>query len=215
MAQSTTLRGSCWLITDYNVDDHEARYFPKTPEDTGRVPDWVKECHGGVEICPDTQRRHLQVGIVCSRQIRLSALISWVPGAHCEVAKNRTAVLRYAMKEETAEGEKQVATNSTPFLAPNEILDEISDYVVAQDGFVCQSEYSKRTKAQKEAAYMEATCDIVAANPRKLATYMNPRIKTMWLDYGHVFVLHAIQRVCQNGAFDTDEDNEEERGGSD
>jgi len=43
-----------------------------------KLPDHVKELHRKKEICPETQREHFQIHVVCHRQVRLKAMTDWI-----------------------------------------------------------------------------------------------------------------------------------------
>jgi len=102
-------KSSCWLTTAYNDDIGIL-------EDVSTYPDYVKEVLGGREMCPDTGRLHFQGAIILHSQQRFSALKKWLPTAWLGVAKSRDAVKKYAMKKETAVGEKTVRENTIPYL---------------------------------------------------------------------------------------------------
>jgi len=47
-------------------------------EALGKLPEHVKELHKKLEVCPTTGKEHYQIHVVCHRQVRLSAMTSWI-----------------------------------------------------------------------------------------------------------------------------------------
>lgn len=110
----TKARGCYWIITAYNDEILKC-------EQSSAYPSFVRTIHGGREKCPTTGREHFQ-GAVVTSQIRFSQLKSWLPTAHIELAVSKDAVMKYAMKNETAIGEKVVRENDKKFYRMEELL---------------------------------------------------------------------------------------------
>lgn len=100
-----------WAVTAFNGDILSL-------EDRSRFPPYVKEVYGGREICKETGREHFQGHISLRNGQRMSALKKWLPTAHLGVARNFNASITYAMKSDTASGEKKRVENPNP-PAPN------------------------------------------------------------------------------------------------
>lgn len=103
-----TDKSTWWSITSF--DEGEICYLI-----AGTFPEWVHKVHGGVEKCPDTGREHFQGALQCRSQQRFSAVKRMLPKSHLEPARHSEALRRYAMKADTAVGEKREITNATPY----------------------------------------------------------------------------------------------------
>ena len=101
-------KATWWCITTF--DEGEQKYL-----ETGPYPEWVSKVYGGMEKCPDTERLHFQGALQCRSQQRFSAIKKLLPKAHIEIAQSADALKRYAMKAETAVGEKKERVNTTPY----------------------------------------------------------------------------------------------------
>lgn len=104
-----TDKASAWSVTAFNTEI-------EVLEDVSTYPDFVKEVLGGREMCPQTGTMHFQGAVILHSQQRLSALKKWLPTAHWEPARQRDALKRYAMKLDTAVGEKTVRENAIPYM---------------------------------------------------------------------------------------------------
>jgi len=110
-----TDKSTWWSITTF--DEGEQEWLKK-----GEFPGFVEKVHGGMEMCPTSNRLHFQGAVQCKAQQRFSAIKTMLPKAHIEAAIHREALRKYCMKEETAVGEKTVITNSTPYYTLEKLL---------------------------------------------------------------------------------------------
>jgi len=101
-----------WCITAYDKDIALCE---------GTLPEFVRSILGGRETCPKTGRLHFQGALQCFEQVRGAKIKSWLPTAHLEAARKVEALKKYAMKAETAAGEKVVRKNSIPHYTAHEI----------------------------------------------------------------------------------------------
>lgn len=117
MAQSTD-KATWWSVTAYG-NEIELMQGPIYPE-------FVERVMGGLEECPTTGRKHFQGALKCRRQMRFKQIKEWLPTAHIEVAKAVEALKKYAMKQETAAGEKKEVVNSAPHITVRKVMEELS-----------------------------------------------------------------------------------------
>lgn len=110
--QTEINRGTNWSVTAFNGEADMLESIRKG-ETTYRLPEWVKELHGGLEECPTSGKVHFQGYLRCRDQQRLSKVKKFLPTAHLEVATNKYALAQYAVKADTAVGEKTVTENNT------------------------------------------------------------------------------------------------------
>lgn len=174
MTDRQTDKASCWIATAYNDEI-------LLLEDATKYPQFVKEVHGGREMCPTTGKLHFQGAIFLHSQQRLSALKRWLPTAHLETAKSRDAVKRYCMKKDTAVGEKTVRGNALAYFRMDEWLtmlgntirdlkqNDIQQYI---DLVVGDEDRSKE--------YWYAVNVIIKTYPHAIASFTDARFKLAW-----------------------------------
>jgi hypothetical protein len=124
-----TDKSTWWSITSF--DDGEKAYLGG-----GNFPEWVAAVHGGIEKCPDTGREHFQGALQCRSQQRFSAIKKILPKSHIEPARHAEALRKYAMKVDTAVGEKREITNGTPYYTA-EMLQKLIAITPCETGFNC------------------------------------------------------------------------------
>lgn len=117
------IRATWWSITAFN---DEATLLCASMEGKGEIPNFVKEIHGGMEKCPTTGKEHFQ-GALHTDQVRLSQLKKWLPTSHLEKAKNKNALIKYALKADTAVGVKSSMEN-TGYMSIDNIVRELIIY---------------------------------------------------------------------------------------
>lgn len=107
-----------WSVTAFN---DEIEIMEKPP-----YPAFVRKVFGGRETCPETGKLHFQGAVQCWNAVRLTQFKSWLPTAHLEPAKHKDALQKYAMKQETAVGEKKVQENTLPHFSADKICEQIA-----------------------------------------------------------------------------------------
>lgn len=122
MAPSNNTKALWWSVTAFN--DSEIGKLENRLE----FPDWVECIHGGREECPETKRLHFQGAIQCRRQMRFNQVKKWLPTAHLEVARNPSAIKKYALKPETAVGPKDSIKNPEPNITINSIMIKLAEW---------------------------------------------------------------------------------------
>jgi len=131
----------------------------------------------------------------------MSAVMKWIPGAHLEATKDKDAAESYAMKPETAIGEKK-SVESLGYMQPQEQLAMIASVVVDMlelQKIVPDLDMEKHVpdfsfgfnhmeKKSLEWWYIQATRRILELNPQYQAMFMNTRLKPAWVDYAGVYI---------------------------
>lgn len=107
-------KSTWWSVTAYSAEISLL--------ESNEFPEFVGKVFGGREACPTTGREHFQGAIQCRRQVRLAQLKQWLPTAHLEPARDRLALRRYVMKEETAVGPKVSRENDVQQVSVKQIL---------------------------------------------------------------------------------------------
>lgn len=175
------VRSTWWSVTAFNGE-------MAVLEDTAHYPEFVVRVYGGREVCPTSGREHFQGAIQCQVQVRMSIFKQWLPTAHLEPARSQDALKAYAMKPETAIGEKVERLNEVQpvFLKAHEVCAligkqlskaELSDLVVCP--------------------YWLAVNRILIANKSLTSQLMNPSLRNFWLNTRHVWEAEAPAIVLQ------------------
>lgn len=154
-----TDKATWWSVTAFN---QEIDLLEK-----GEFPSYVKAVYGGREECPDTKRLHFQGAVQLRSQQRLSTLKKWLPTAHFEVARNKDAIKKYAMKEETAVGPKTEKINDIEHITVEKIMLKMAD---EWDSDV-YSEYLEEFKDDVKEAFKSAYWHTVRSILRKYPDY--------------------------------------------
>lgn len=159
MAQ-TTKRSTFWSVTAFNAEI-ELLKGPK-------FPDWVKRVYGGEEKCPTSGTIHFQGCVQCTSQQRFSMFKSWLPTAHLEPARKKWALQKYAMKKETAIGEKLVREN-------------VQAHMSAQDICMLLARQTDNTQvASLDVDYYKRVRMILCEQPHLAGQLMNPSLRNFF-----------------------------------
>lgn len=184
MAQN---KSTWWSVTAFNAEISQL--------ESAEFPEFVAKVYGGREKCPETGREHFQGAIQCRRQVRMTQLKTWLPTAHLEPARNVDALKKYAMKEETAVGEKTERSNAVPMVTIRNIMEWLShthdelnlkDYI---DELV--KKYGYTVKKAKHEAYWRAVRELLTYNEcaRNVChLFSRADVKDLWYHTGDVWV---------------------------
>jgi Putative viral replication protein. len=129
----------------------------------GTLPEFVKEVYGGRETCPETGTLHFQGAIRCFEQVRMSKFKSWLKKAHLEPARSAEALKKYAMKTETAAGDKVVRVNSVPHYLAHEMC-----LLLAQ------------TSSQTDIGFWPRVNILLVKSPELAGQLMNPSLRNFY-----------------------------------
>lgn len=126
----------------------------------GTLPEFAKAIHGGRETCPTTGRLHFQGALQCFEQVRMAKIKSWLKKAHLEPARSADALKKYAMKSDTAAGEKVVRNNPVPHYTAQQIC-----LLLAQ------------TSRQTDIGFWPRAKDLLRKTPELAGQLMNPSLR--------------------------------------
>lgn len=178
MTEKSTDKATWWSITVFNSEISRV-------EDEANYPHYVKKVWGGREKCPETGTEHFQGCLQLTTQMRLSALKSWLPTAHFEVAKSTEALKKYAMKADTSTGEKIIRENPTKFYSAENILK-----LIAAEPEV-RFMYRAR-QADSQTRFWVGVREILTVKPELAGQLMNPSLKAFWKETENVWIDHSI-----------------------
>jgi len=151
-------------------------------EDVTSYPDWVAQVYGGREVCPNTNREHFQGAVRLHQQQRFSKLKGWLPTAHWEVAQKIEALKKYAMKEQTAAGEKIIRSSIKKFYTAEAICRLITSKVADR-------------QTDRQIQFWHAVNEIIIEDPGMTGQLMNPSLKNFWINTASAWYrLQAAER---------------------
>jgi len=190
-------KSTWWSVTAFN--DEIALL-----EDKSHYPPEVKTVFGGREKCPETGKEHFQGCVQLYTQQRMSWFKSWLKTAHLEPARHKDALIKYAMKEDTATGEKLERTNPLKHFTADEICLELARKIFKQ--------YKTRPMDKEPKDWFWTAANTMLLEDPKLAgQLMNPSLKGFWCETREVWVTLAqaehdeIENIINNAS-----DNDEE-----
>lgn len=93
----------------------------------------------------------------------MAKIKSWLPTAHLEPARKVEALKKYAMKEETSAGKKEVRTNPTPHYTAHEIC-----LILAQ------------TSRQTDVGFWPRARELLRKTPELAGQLMNPSLRSFF-----------------------------------
>jgi len=170
-----TDKATWWSVTAYN---DEIAMLEK-----GEFPTYVKAVYGGREECPETKRIHFQGAIQLRSQQRLGTLKKWLPTAHFEVARNKDAIKKYAMKEETAVGPKTEKINEVEHISVEKIMLKLADEWDPDVYAEYIEQYTDDLKEAFKQSYWHTARNILRKNPdyRKVChIFARSDVITLW-----------------------------------
>lgn len=179
-----------WSLTAFNDDIQIAE---------GKLPNFVKSIYGGRESCPETGKEHFQGAVQCYEQIRLVKLKEWLPTAHWEPCRSIEALKKYAMKPQTATGEKTIRKNAQIHYSADEI---------------CLMLAKVQTDRQTGISFYGRVKLVLSESPELAGQLMNPSLRKFFEETKDVWVHRAIvlqhdENLCEM----CDEPAAHERGG--
>lgn len=148
-------------------------------EDSVKYPPDVAKVYGGREECPTTGREHFQGCIQLRKQQRLKWFKSWLPTAHLETARSSEALKKYAMKADTATGDKLERQNAVKYYSADEICLLIGSKVT--DDMI--------EKSADHKDWFKSSINVLLRENVKLAgQLMNPSLRNFWCDTALVWI---------------------------
>lgn len=170
-----TDKSACWSVTAFGDEINII-------EDATTYPDYVKEILGGREMCPSTNKLHFQGAIILHSQQRLSALKKWLPTAHFEPARSREALKRYAMKDDTAVGEKTIRENAIPYLDIEAKMNIIAEAYLSFNASDVdkEMEYKQRDEKDGEFWFLLTHKVLPKYGGKIINSFAYPEVRTLW-----------------------------------
>lgn len=171
-------KATWWSVTAYG--DNIARLQNKDG-----CPAVIKCIYGGPEQCPKTERLHFQGAIQCHSQSRAGIIMDWIKGAHLETAIGKDCLIKYAMKEETAVGEKTVWENPNEYVTLQKAME-----LLAAETIVQADSQTDKISAKQVAShlYWQRVRQVLEKKPELISIFASPLAKTAWTNTASVWL---------------------------
>lgn len=193
----TGQRGACWSVTAWGDEIENLT-------DKERWPHFVTKVYGGLEECPETKRIHYQGCVVLAVTQRLAAMKKWMPKAHWEVARREEALKQYAMKKDTAVGEKVVICQDKKnvYLRPDDVMMRLARLASEWYDTYLKTTLSTETLHITQWICTEVTGDMepildyrflrltraIVNQDVTFVRYLDSKAKKLWIDYHYEFI---------------------------
>lgn len=184
--RQTDARGYWWSVTAFSQEEIDQLNGTK-------YPDWVRKVYGGEEACPETGRIHFQGAIQARRTVRFAQVKHWLGTAHIELARDKHAIRKYAMKEATAVGEKREVENETPYYRPHELLRKIALKRRQADRQTEEGFIQTNAKCPAKAAYWWSVKQVLLDDPTLISAFMNPALEKAWVGTSEFWINEEVE----------------------
>jgi len=177
-------RSSWWSITINNPTDEDRNCLKSE-----NWPTWVKRYDGQEEVGKDGTL-HIQ-GALNTAQVRFSAVKGWLARAHIEAARDKSALLKYVQKSDTAV-EGTFKSESKEYLTMDKALKKLVQfYEPASEQRWEFLKYDSQKVYTEE--YWAAVNRLLEEDSTLVQLYTNPQMlrswihtKNVWLKYKNV-----------------------------
>jgi len=187
-------------IFDSGVDSNGVSWSGQWASlEPGALPAFVKTVYKQKEICPDTQREHFQVHIVCHRQVRLTQMSGWIKRTKWFAVigdKHIKNSIAYTSKKESAvEGTHEVVQGEK-YYQIHELLQLIAkEYDHAER----PSEASQSSEMERALSFETLSSRLVWRDVKWVNKLANPQLKKLWDMYKWVFIAKMWEHLDDTG----------------
>lgn len=166
-------KSSWWSITAFN---DEVDYLLEIQNGEKEMPSFWKELSGGEEACPTSGKRHYQ-GCLHTSHTRMSQIKKVLPTAHIERCKATPELLKkYALKSETAVGEKKTTKNDKYYTMEDVLLK-------CAEVFVEQFQEETDVICEDDCGYQRISSRVVRQNFFLINLCSQPQMARAWKMY--------------------------------
>lgn len=167
------------------------------------------------EIAPTTQQEHYQVHVDCGKQVRLSALIHWLPRTRWFEVKGADHIrnsIAYIDKEATtAPGAKLQIVEGEKYLACHELLMEVARSATfpykeirrhnVDDNMPVEEMIRidfNNMMVKEQYTWRSASKSLIRKDMKWISKLSNPVLSTLWHDY-HAILLEKVEEERAGG----------------
>jgi len=171
-----------------------------------KLPDFVKELHRQLEVCPETGKQHYQCHVVCHRQVRLTQMSSWIRKTKWFAVLGKQHIansIAYVSKKDSAVAGTQQVTVGETYYSLLELLQIVADrcwYHIAPFEYFHTGLWMSRTWDEREKAYKKQltfkSCAkyLVSDYTKWLNKLSNPMVGKLWNDFSEVLLREAEEK---------------------
>lgn len=171
----TTKKSCWWSITAFNDDMDMLVAIQEGERD---LPNNWRQLYGGVEECPKTGKKHFQ-GALNTASVRMANIKSILSTAHIEpVRSNAECLKKYAMKSETAVGEKSVVKNLKYYSVSDVLLLFAEKYV--EKWMPYKVKYDEDILEDEDKGFARIGSEIIREKYELVALISQPQVARAW-----------------------------------
>jgi len=196
-------RASWWSITINNPTDLDREALKAE-----NWPSFVKRFDGQEEVGEDGTL-HIQ-GALNTAQVRFRAVKDWLTRAHIEAARDKSALLKYVQKSDTAVG-GTFKSESKEYLTMDKALRKLVMYWKPLDERRCEVlECWQKINTEE---YWQAVNDLLLEDSTLVQLYTNPQMLRAFVHTKNVWLKYKKDAECASGSVSgtATEGNDEER----
>jgi len=158
------------------------------------LPSFVKTVHRQKEICPDTQREHFQVHIVCHKQARPSQLSAWIKHTKWFMVIGQQHIensINYCSKKESAVPGTHQVIQGEQYYRIHELFIEIAKFTEVE------SDTAHGRWDTNNWDYI--TARMVDADLTWASKLSNPSLRRMWDTWKYAFMRRISEWTEETG----------------
>lgn len=197
-----TTRASWWSITINNPTDEDREALKAE-----NWPTWVKRYDGQEEVGKDGTL-HIQ-GALNTAQVRFGAVKGWLARAHIEAARDKSALLKYVQKSETAV-EGSFKSESKEYLTMDKALKKLVQFYEPASEQRWEFLKYDMTKVYTE-EYWSAVNKLLDEDSTLVQLYTNPQMLRSWVHTKNVWLKYKkdAESACRSFESSTSDENQE------
>lgn len=174
-----TQRASWWSITINNPTDAD-----RSSLQSANWPSWVKSYSGQEEVGRDGTL-HIQ-GALNTAQVRFAAIKGWLTRAHIEIARDKSALLKYVEKSDTAVA-GTFKSESKEYLTMDKALKRLVQYYEPADEQAWELANQDIVKVYTD-EYWRAVNKLLTDDTTLVQLYTNPQMLRAWVNTKNVWL---------------------------
>lgn len=184
-------RASWWSITINNPTDAD-----RSSLQSANWPSFVKSYSGQEEVGADGTL-HIQ-GALNTAQTRFSAIKNWLTRAHIEAARDKSALLKYVKKSDTAVA-GTFKSESKEYLTMDKALKKLVQYYEPATNEMSEAlKYDLEAIATSE--YWLAVNKLLTDDTSLVQLYTNPQMLRAWVKTKYVWLKYKTDASASSGS---------------
>ena len=183
-----TDKATHWKTAVYDEgDDKTGAHWSGQWAKLDTIPSFVKTLYRQKEVCPETQRLHFQVHVVCHRQCRRTQLSGWIKHTKWIPVvgeQHITNSINYCSKKDTAVPGTYEVTQGEEYMRLHQLLQELAKH----SEFELPQFSLDVVPKQSMNGWKWISRRLIMKDPIWADKLSNPTLRRMWEDWGSIFI---------------------------